>query len=1019
MRPTAMLATLMAMIVAPGLATGQDLVAATDPLTPEQERAALRLPPGFAIQLVASEPYIAKPMNLAFDERGRLWVTSSLEYPFPPEGGAPGRDRVTILGDFDEDGRALTIEQFADDLTIPIGLLPLSAGEALVHSIPEILRLTDTDGDGKADAREEVLGDYGFRDTHGMTNAFTMGFDGWIYACHGFSNESTVEAKGGESITMQSGNTYRFRPDGSAIEQWTWGQVNPFGLATDPLGNLWSSDCHTLPIYHLLRGAYYPSFGKPHDGLGFGPAMMTHQHGSTGIAGIVAYHADHFPEDYRGNIFIGNPVTARVNLDRIEWTGSTPRAIERPDFIVSDDPWFRPVDLELGPDGALYIADFYNRIIGHYEVPLTHPGRDRERGRIWRVVYVGEDGQDPPPAMPREDWGKATVAELVDDLDHPNLVVRLRATHELAGRRSDASIDGALGSAMAGGSAAESRAHAMWALERRGALPPDRLAASVADPSREVRVHAMKILADRSGWDGDQRDYVLNGLHDEDPFVRRAAADALGRHPDPSAIRPLLDAWRGSDPADTHLVHVLRMALRDQLRSADAWANLPSPMGEEGRAMLADVAVGVPTVEAAGFLLAYLDEAALPVGEAGRFAEHVARYGAEGATDEVAALARRRSLGDHRVGLELLRAIHRGVQASGAELDRRSRRWGADIARAHLASGTDRDVLAAIELIGSIRLEGLTADLDALLGDPSAPEPQRLAAIDARAALDPAGAVGPLSALLVASDEPPAVRDRAAEAIGRLGREDGQATLIEAMAVAPSRLQGTIAVALAGSRGGSEALLSSVEAGKAPAALLLEPPVQIRLNNAGVEAMASRIEALTSGLPPADEAIRALIDRRLEQFASADASSSGGGVDPEPGKAVFTEHCASCHKIGGEGAEVGPQLDGVGQRGPLRLLEDILNPNLNVDQAFRATTLGLADGRVLTGLLLSEEGDSLVLADAEGKPQRIPAAEVDERVTAPLSPMPGNFDERIPEDEFRRLIAYLLSQRADEGESDE
>ena len=124
---------------------------------------------------------------------------------------------------------------------------------------------------------------FGFRDTHGMTNSFTWGFDGWVYACHGFSNTSQVKGKDDRAITMQSGNTYRLKPDGSHVEWLTHGQVNPFGLAFDPLGNLYSADCHSRPIYQLLRGAYYPSFGKPHDGLGFGPEMINHGHGSTAI----------------------------------------------------------------------------------------------------------------------------------------------------------------------------------------------------------------------------------------------------------------------------------------------------------------------------------------------------------------------------------------------------------------------------------------------------------------------------------------------------------------------------------------------------------------------------------------------------------------------------------------------------------------------------------------------------------------------------------------------------------------
>ena len=359
--------------------------------------------------------------------------TDTLEYPFPKPPGTPGRDTVKILSDFRPDGRAGKIRTFADGLNIPIGLLPYPSGrEAVVHNIPNVYLMRDTDGDGRADSREVLYGVIGHRDTHGMTNAFSWGFDGWIYACHGFANNSKVQGKDHRPIEMNSGNTYRMRPDGSHAEYVTHGQVNPFGLAFDPLGNLYSCDCHSRPVYQLLRGAWYPSFGKPDDGLGFGPEMVTHDHGSTGIAGISYYAADQFPEAYRGLVFIGNVVTNRINVDRIEWHGSTPKGIEQPDFVWSEDNWFRPVDIELGPDGALYIADFYNRIIGHYEVELTHPGRDRSSGRIWRIVYRGTDGKEPPPPS-SNDRTKASTADLVADLGHSNLSVRISAANQLAG----------------------------------------------------------------------------------------------------------------------------------------------------------------------------------------------------------------------------------------------------------------------------------------------------------------------------------------------------------------------------------------------------------------------------------------------------------------------------------------------------------------------------------------------------------------------------------------------------------
>src|SRR5262245_30383519 len=206
-RRAALLASGVLLLALFSLAPSQDikveLVASTEALSPEDEKKAFRLPPGFEAELVAAEPDIAKPMNIAFDDRGRLWVTDTLEYPFPAAPGKKPRDSVKVLEDFGPDGRARKVTTFADGLNIPIGLLPLLGGrEAIVFSIPNIWKLTDTDGDGKVDKREVLYEKYGSRDTHGMTNAFTWSFDDWVYACHGFNNDSTIKAKDGSTIKM-------------------------------------------------------------------------------------------------------------------------------------------------------------------------------------------------------------------------------------------------------------------------------------------------------------------------------------------------------------------------------------------------------------------------------------------------------------------------------------------------------------------------------------------------------------------------------------------------------------------------------------------------------------------------------------------------------------------------------------------------------------------------------------------------------------------------------------------------
>jgi putative heme-binding domain-containing protein len=980
-------------------------VAGTDPRTPEDERKGLHLPPGFEVQLVAAEPDIGKPINIAFDARGRLWVTQSQEYPFPAKEGARPRDRVSVLEDFGPDGRARKVTTFADGLNIPIGVLPIRHG-ALVYSIPNIYRMLDTRARGKADKRELVLGPVGHRDTHGMTGEFTVGFDGWVYACHGYANDTTLRAADGSQITMNSGNTYRFAADGSHVEYNTHGQVNPFGLTWDPLGNLYSCDCHSRPIYQLLTGAWYPSFGKPHDGLGFGPEMMTHDHGSTAIAGITYYAAKDFPAEFHGNVFIGNVVTNRVNRDRLEWHGSSPRAIEQPDFVRSDDPWFRPVDIKLGPDGALYVADFYNRIIGHYEVPLDHPGRDRKRGRIWRIFYRGAD-KTAPPTSPRPDWTRAKKADLVNDLAHPNLTVRLIAMNELAGRKDKASL-GELKKAAVFGSSPFQRMHVLWVLQRRGALDAKALARACRDETAGVRVHAMRVLAERRNFPRRLRKLALAGLKDPDPSVRRCAAHALGRHPSAANVRPLL-ALRHQVPAeDTHLLHVVRMALRDQLVPAANWKELRAvKWGErEGRA-LADVCAGAPTSEAADFLLRHVRRYP-ETGEAlHRFVHHIARYGPEGSGEKLLDFARANQPDDPAHQADLFQAIQQGTQERGVPLSRGARQWGNTLTRRLLAAKKRGDFMLGIQLAGVLRIKGLKGLLLTTAMAGGEPAERRTAAMDALTFIDPKGIIASLGKVLGNSADPLPVREHAAGLLGKINQPEAQTELVQVLPTVPAGLQDLIAAELARSRAGAEKLLEAVAAGKASARILQERLVELRLAEAKPARLKERVAVLTAGLPPADKKLQDLFQRRRAGFHRAKA-------DAARGLQVFAKHCANCHQIANKGARIGPQLDGIGIRGLDRLLEDVLDPNRNVDQAFRLTTLTLKSGQIRSGLLLKEEGQVYVLADDKGKEVRVPKDEVDEKTVSQISPMPAELAKTIPEKDFYDLLAYLLAQKLSE-----
>jgi putative heme-binding domain-containing protein len=980
------------------------LVAPTPPRTPDEERKGFHLPAGFEIELVACEPEIHKPLNLNFDDRGRLWVTSTVEYPFPVKEGETPRDAVKVLDKFQPNGRAARITTFADRLNIPIGVLPYGGGgEALVHSIPNVYHLVDTDGDGRADRREIFFSKYGFNDTHGLTSAFTWGFDGWIYACHGYANTSNVKGSDGEEITMQSGNTYRMKPDGSHLEYYTHGQVNPFGMSLDPWGNLYTADCHSRPVYQLIREGFYPSFGKPDDGLGFAPEMVSHDHGSTAISGVVSYAADQFPEEWRGTVFIGNVVTARVNHDKVEWHGSSPKGLLQPDFITSDDPWFRPVDLKLGPDGALYIADFYNRIIGHYEVPLTHPGRDRERGRIWRVVYRG-DKPHRDAVAPRTDWTTAGVGDLLNDLDHPNLTVRMKATNQLVARRGDA-VTQAVRKVAGEGQSAFARAHALWVLQRRGALDFELLRSGASDSDALVRVHTMRVLGERPEMPGPDRLLALKALDDPEPRVRRAAAEALGRHPAPQDVRPLIALARAVPPEDTHLLQVVRIALRDHLRGADSFATLPASRTDAEDRALADVSPGVPSAQSAAFLLSFLEQHGLneTMGTLARWARHIARWGEGSAVASLTALIRRERPDDLGAQGAFLKGIVQGSQERGAALDPALRDWAQAVAPKLLESKHPNDVGAGIEIAGAVRLPELVAPLTTLVTSERLPDPQRAAAIDALSRTEPAGAIGLLGGLLSDAGEPTPLRQRAADALGKIKQPSAIDALLKALPAAPATVQTAIAAGLASAgQQSAEALLKAIEDGRASARLLRQRQVAVHL--ASLRALTERVDRLTAGLPAEDQTLEQLLRKRREGFARARAEA-------DLGASVFEKTCAACHQIAGKGARIAPQLDGVGARGPDRLIEDVLDPNRNVDLALRATTVALKSGQIVTGLLVREEGQVLVIADSQGKEVRVPAGDIEERKVTAASPMPANFSDQISEQDFYHLIAYLLSQR--------
>lgn len=659
----------------------QEHVRSTEFQTPEQERAGFVLPEGFEITLFASEPDISKPMNIAFDDAGRMWVTQSSEYPMAA-GTGKGGDRITILEDTDGDGKADKFTHFSDSLNIPIGILPLSDGDVVAFSIPDVYRFTDTDKDGRADKQEKLLGPFGFKDTHGMVNNFIRGFDGWIQASHGFTNTSTIAGTDGNSITMTSGNTFRFRPDGSRVEQTTFGRVNPFGFSYDEWGYLYSIDCHSKPIYQLIPGADYPHFGKKAPaGIGFGPEMTSYELGSTALAGLVYYTGEQFPEAYRNSFYSGDVVTCQVNRNTMTFSGSTPVAKREEDFLVSRDPWFRPVDIKAGPDGALYIADFYNRIIGHYEVPLNHPGRDRVSGRIWKVTYKGKEAHKEVKAT---DWTKAGLEELIAGLQSAPLSTRFTIANRIVDVWKEKAIV-PVKALLAGSSSKEVYVQALWILYRLHALTAESLEKALEHHDPLIKVHALRILTEMDTLSAPYRLRVIAALGDSSPHVRRMAAGVLNRFTNAENIAPLLNLYAATPEDDSHLRYTVLLAVRNNLGdSREIKKVMGKPWSEDQLAVLARVMLDVPSAEAAGFVLNYIRNHNVPQAQLVSSVEYAGRYLPLSRTDDVVALITKRFSENTDVQMTLYTTIVQGIAQKGAKPSPRMQQWGIALARHYL-----------------------------------------------------------------------------------------------------------------------------------------------------------------------------------------------------------------------------------------------------------------------------------------------------------------------------------------------
>ncbi len=432
------------------------------PVSAPEAVARMTVPDGFTVEIVAAEPDVVNPVAMFIDERGRFWVTESFEYPRQEPG--PGRDRIKVLEDTDGDGRVDKVTVFAEGLNIPSGIA-VGHGGVWVANAPDILFLQDTDGDLKADRTEVLLTGFGRTDTHELPNSFTWGPDGWLYGLNGVFNYCDVKY-GKDNPNARPDHPgwkftcalFRIHPRTREFQVFCEGTSNPWGLAINDRGDFFVSACVIDHLWHLSERGYYIRQGGPYPAHTWPMrSIVNHTHQKAAYCGMTWFDSDAYPAEYRNTLYMGNIHGNCINADVLEAKGATYVGKAHPgfparvdawkndaygvirktgdekspklaDLLQANDQWFMPVVQKTGPDGCLYVLDWYDQYHCYQDANADPAGIDRSKGRLYRLRF-----KDNPYAQPF-DLARKSDDELIGLLRDSNIYVRETAQRLLAER---------------------------------------------------------------------------------------------------------------------------------------------------------------------------------------------------------------------------------------------------------------------------------------------------------------------------------------------------------------------------------------------------------------------------------------------------------------------------------------------------------------------------------------------------------------------------------------------------------
>ncbi len=939
---------------------------------------------GLEVTLWAENPLLGKPVQMNFDARGRLWVATSALYP-QIEPGQGKADKVVVLEDTTGAGRADRATVFADDLLLPTGL-EVGDGGVYVAQSTELLHLADTDGDGKADRRRTVLSGFGTEDTHHNLHTLRWGPDGRLYFNQSVYTRSDIETPHGV-VRLKAGGIFRFDPRDHHLEIRFRGLINGWGHQFDDYGQSFLSDGAGFQgISWGVPGATYRTLA---------PARREIDSISPGawpkFCGLEIVRSPHFPADWQGDVITADFRAHRVVRFKLSDQGAGFVTREMPDVMRTAIDTFRPIDARIGPDGALYIADWSNPIIQHGEVDFRDPRRDKVHGRIWRVSVKGR------PPLESTDLTTQPTPVLLEGLASPGGWEQEQSRRVLV-ERGAAAVLPALDAWAARQADEAGRLRALWMYQAFNHTPAALLDGLLGAVDPRVRAAAVAAIPP-----GDGIGRLEKLVADPHPRVRLAAVRALGSHGSARAAGLALGVL--ARPMDPFLDYALWLTVNEL---ATPWlaAVASGAWTPEGREEQLEFALKAVEPQRAGDVLGkLLAVRGLPGDGSGPWIELI---GAAGGADELRLLFDRTLAGDPRSApaARALGALDRAARVRNARPE-------GDLGdlRALLSSPQDESRRAAARLAGAWKLAVAAPELAAVARRGGAVPAERAAALEALREIGGADAAAELKKLVSEASEP-ALRSEAALALAAVDLAAGLPEVLAALQAVADEAE---------AQGIWRSLLTVSGAGERLAVVLPRMNLRPEVARAGLQPVreGARHQALVPVLLEA--AGLSLADTRLTSAgmrALAEEALAAG--DARRGELVYRRPelaCIACHAIGGAGGKLGPDLTGIGASAPADyLVEALLDPNARIKEGYHSVLITTTDGRELGGVIARETATEIVLRDAAGGETALPVRAIAHR-TAMGSLMPaGLIDGLLPEE--RLDLIRFLAQLGKPGEFD-